>query len=160
MERTYTTQEIQSEISPIIINEIKNESNKVHHHITRDTFIYYDHQYINKRACEIAFKGAKYKNKSLIYRNLLAANTAFNDELAFIKVLIDHGFTMEQFIKINDPELKPKDKLLLIYPIAYTLKQFYGSNVTTLALNKINEILVFNPELFKEIEQKNIKHVR
>ena len=160
MEKTYTIQEIQSEISLEIINEIKNESKKIHRHITRDTYIYYDHKYISNRAREIAFKGAYYKNQSQIYRNLLAANTAFADEESFIETLINHGFTFEQFIKINDPNLTPTEKLSLVYPLAYTLKQFYGSNVTSLALNKINEIIVFNPTLFNELEQKTTKPIR
>lgn len=153
MEKTYTTHEIKKEISLEMLEEIKKESQKVHYRISHDSSIYYDHKYVSGRAREVAFKGAKYKTQSQIYKNLLAANIAFPDDEKFIGILLKHGLTMEMLDSLNNPEILPVDKLKIIYSVAYTLKNYFGSTVTELGLNKINEIIAFNPVLFTTNEQ-------
>ena len=58
---------------------------------------------------------------------------------------------------INNPETDPYVKIAFIYEFAQILKKYFGSSVTSLALNKANEIIAFNPTLFQELEQKKQK---
>jgi len=155
MEKTYTPAEIESEITEEILADIKKESKIVNYRLTHDKGIFFDYTHHVLRAREVSFKGSKYKNESLIYKNLLAANVAFPDDKKFIEVLNNHGFTVNELNLINDPSISPTNKLKLLYTIAFTLKKYYGSNITTLALNRINEIMVFNPNLLVEKTNKD-----
>ena len=160
MEKICTINEIKNETTPEMLNEIKKESKKIYHRVSHNNSIFYEHKYISNRAREIAFKGAIYKDKSEIYKNLLAANIAFPDEKRFISTLVEHGFTMDKLNEINNPEAKTKEVFPIVYNLAIQLKKQYGSNVTTLALTKINEVIVYNPTLFAELEIQPKKPIR
>jgi len=160
METVYITEEIKAEVTPEMVAEISKESKKNYYRVSHGNSLYYEHSYICQRAREIAFKGSLYKDKSPLYKNLLAANIAFPDDEKFVDILVRYGFTLEKMQLINNPETDPYVKITFIYEFAQILKKYFGSSVTSLALNKANEIIVFNPTLFQKTEQKNKKPIR
>jgi len=147
MEKLYTPEMIALEITKEKLAEIKNEGSKINYRTTNHSCIRYDYRYLIQRAEEIAFKGGKHKDESLLFKNLLAANIVFPNDLKFADIINNNGLTIEELNLVNDRTSSHAEKLTILLKLAKIFKQHYGVIMTTLIVNKINELIVFNPEL-------------
>ena len=130
------------------------------------------HDFLHKRARELAFLGFKYQSQSDIFKELLAAKIIFQDDEKFIRALLAKNITYLQLYsyskmisgtkklmtlskKIDDESITIANKKL--NNLCAYIKIYFGFKDYNLILAKINEIVVFKKDLYKKLENEHLK---
>lgn len=124
------------------------------------------------RACELAYSGHKYQSLNEIEKEILAANIVFSNDESFIKVLLSKGITYNYLYRYSraissiKKAVSTTDKLELdenvklaskkINYLCSLIRLHFGIRNYNLIIAKINEIVVFQHELYKKLEQDQI----
>lgn len=151
-----TPDEILNNIDEVKLAEIRKIADKLYNVVSRRKNNLYEQSYISKRAVELAFKSVVYENESIIFKNILASNIAFPDDLSFVYTIKSFGLTLDELKTINDPNIPDRTKYKTIYKIAYYTRRCYGADMTSIVINKINQIIAFNKELFEKDNDYNL----
>lgn len=125
-----------------------------------------DHlRYLGKRCEEIA-NSTRYDGLSDIERQTLASYIAFPDDVTFINSLLENNVSLKNISQLNiclvavKRAVKNGKKTALteqwqanVLTVCSRLKKYYGVDTPHLILNRANDILAHNLELFQQLEE-------
>ena len=131
-------------------------------------------KFMVKRAKEIAFLAHKYSSKSNVEKELIAANIVFNDDEAFIRALLSKGINFNRLFYfsrlisnvkknaiLNGENTEDIEKAKLqINNLCKCIHYYFGIKDYDLIIAKLNDILVFKSELYREIELQTKQKVK
>lgn len=118
------------------------------------------------RALEVV-NGSLYNNYNIAEKLIIMSNIIFVNDETFVDSIIGFGFNEENIYLLNDlinkirllkkqnPDIKINHELL--DKIINISKKYFGITCPNIIINKMNELVVTNPELFKKQEKKNQK---
>ena len=130
-----------------------------------------DYSYITTRSREISM-GCKYNSESNTVKELIAANISYPDSEKMIKVLLDKGITYERLFMYSRlvssckkmSLLQSQDKAVELKAGRKELNDLCnifiprdGLMDKNLLIAKLNEIVVFNGDLYKSLQRSKQK---
>ena len=123
---------------------------------------------LTPRAREVAFLGHKYRHQSDVVKELLAANIVFPNDEQFIKILLSRDINYYQLINyaraisstkkvaLYAKNLEADDNVRVISRklngLCNLVKSHTGIKDFNLILTKINEIVLFQKDLYKQVK--------
>lgn len=130
--------------------------------------------YLTQRARELAFIGAKHQEKDDVTKELLAANIVHPDNEKLIKILLSRNITyglLTNYAKciskikkialiVDKYELHDDIKIVTknINALCNIFKDYIGCNDYNLIIAKLNEILVYEKDLYLNLEAKHFEN--
>ena len=155
------------------LEELKEIAKNEKGYIKRRYGVVYLKDNLDTKATEIAFTSARYKDKSKLEKTIIANNIVFDNQ-KFANLLRNGNFdakTLKAFLrilsylksKLNAGSLSEKDKDYAAKAEYFTrrlVKYFklqIGITDSGIIINKINELLSFEPELLDELTNKHTR---
>lgn len=128
---------------------------------------------LTTRARELAFIGCKHQDKDKVTKELLAANIVHPDNEKIIEILLSKNITHDLLTKyakciskikkialiVDKYELHEDIKIVTknINALCNIFKDHLGGNDYDLLIAKLNEILVYEKDLYLKLEAKHFK---
>ena len=155
------------------LNELKEIAKNERTYLNNRYHIEYLKNCLDRKAIEVAFKTAKYQNYNDNEKMIIASNIVFDNQ-KFASILNNGNFdikSLQAFLKLvnyfvnncNGNNLSEDDKKYLEIANKFErklinyFKRQVGVTYFTIIINKLNELLTFEPEL---LTKKVNKHTR
>ncbi len=172
MNNRIVTVDLKQYISNNKLNELVKIANDERTYLNNRYRAEYLKDCLDRRAIEIIFKGTKYQDRSNIEKIIIANNIVFSNQ-KFADILNTGNFdinSLRAFLKlvnyfnnVSSDDLSDDDERYLEIlnkferKLINHFKRQIGVTDLTIIINKLNELLSFEPEL---LEQNNNKHTR
>lgn len=148
--------------NPEIIERAKKKGKQEAYHVRN---IKIPHSKI-KKALELV-NGSLYSNFNNAEKLIIVSNIVFVDDKSFADTIIELGFDEEKIYILNDlinkirllkrmnPNVKVEHELLNEF--STICQNYFGISCLNIVINKMNELVVTNPQLFKKQEKNKEK---
>lgn len=129
-------------------------------------------EFLPGRARELAYLGAKYKEEDIPTKELIASTITYPNTKSFIQILIERGISYESLYAYSRLISRTKELTFLAKSLELDLtedvqlaskkltnlcalfRKYYGHADYNLILAKINYIVAFEKDLYKELTEQ------
>ena len=173
MNNTIVTVDLKQYISNDKLSELVKIANDERTYLNNRYRVEYLKDCLDRRAIEIIFKGTKYQDRSNIEKIIIANNIVFSNQ-KYADILNTGNFdikSLKAFLKlvnyfinnVSDDDLSDDDKRYLEIVKKFErklinhFKKQVGVTDSAIIINKLNELLSFEPELLEENKNKHTR---